>query len=97
MKLSEQTRIEAQIGFTIGILVGATAAGILLLFLTNWQWYFKLFSAIGTIGIIGNLALALSQLIKIRRNYLETMKEMESVNKESNDTIQKAIEELEKA
>lgn len=88
-QMSEQTKIEAQIGFTSGILVGALAAGVYLLFFTTWEWYFKLFSLIGSIGIIGSLVLSLWELIKVRRNYLETMTEMEKINKVSNDIIKK--------
>lgn len=79
-QLSEQTRIEAQIGFTIGILIGAVAAGILVLIFTQWQWYFKLFSAIGSIGIIGSLVLTLSELFKVRKNYLETQAELKKIS-----------------
>jgi len=90
MELSEQTKIESQIGFTIGILIGATSAGVLILFFTDWQWYFKLFSAIGSIGIIGNLMLALKELLKMRRNYLDTVEEMKNINSESTEVIKEA-------
>jgi len=73
MVLSEQTKIEAQIGFTMGILIGALAAGIVIQ-LTAWAWYWKVFSAIGSIGIVGSLVLALGQLFVTRKNYLEAMK-----------------------
>jgi MFS family permease len=88
MELSEQTKIEAQIGFTIGILIGATAAGVLILFFTEWQWYFKLFSSIGSLGIIGSLSLALNELLKARRNYIATLKEMAKMKEESNKTVE---------
>lgn len=87
MKLSEQTQIEAQIGFTIGILVGAVAGGVLLIFFTNWEWYFKLFSGIGSLGIIGSLLLSLKQQLQVRKNYLETQKEMKKINEESKNVI----------
>lgn len=79
MKLSEQTKIEAQIGFTSGILLGAIAAAILILFFTTFEWYFKIFSAIGSIGIIGSLVLSLNEQIKIRRNFLDAMEEMKKM------------------
>jgi len=75
--LSEQTKLEAQIGFTLGILIGATAGGLSLLLFTTWEWYLKLFSLIGTIGIIGSLVFALLEQLRARRNYLEILKEME--------------------
>lgn len=87
MNLSEQTKIEAQIGFTIGILIGAFAAGIFILFFTEWQWYFKFFSAIGSLGILGSLGLTLNELIKARRNYIDALKEMKRLNTESNGVI----------
>jgi hypothetical protein len=50
-----------------------------ILFFTNWQWYFKLASLIGSLGIIGSLILSLKELFKVRRNYLDTIKEMENI------------------
>ena len=90
MELSEQTKLEAQIGFLVGILVGAIAGGVLILFFTPWQWYFKLFSAIGSLGIIGSLLLSLNETLKARRNYLETIEEMKKINMEANNTIEDA-------
>jgi len=89
LQLSERTKIEAQIGFTVGILVGSIAA-LVFIMITSWQWYFKLFSAIGSVGIIGSLLLTLSELIKARRNYIETMEEMKNVNNEANKVIEDA-------
>ena len=90
-ELSEQTKIESQIGFTIEILIGATSAGVLILFFTDWQWYFKLFSAIGSLGIIGNLSLALKELLRMRRNYLDTLEEMKNINNKSTEVITEAV------
>ena len=84
MKLSEQTKIEAQIGFTVGILIGACGAAVLILFFTPWQWYFKLISGIGSAGIIGSLILSLNELIKARRNYLAAMEQMKKMNEDTN-------------
>jgi hypothetical protein len=86
--LSEQTKIESNIGFVIGILVGAFAAWMFILFFTPWQWYFKVFSSIGSIGILGSLSLSLMELIKVRRNYLDAKAEMEKINKQANNTIE---------
>ena len=69
--ISEQTQIEAQIGFLGGILVGALASWAMIMFFTPWEWYFKLFATIGEIGIIGSLSLALQQTIQGRRQYIE--------------------------
>lgn len=77
MQLSELTKIEAQMGFTIGILAGVIASWIFILFFTDWQWYFKVFSSIGELGIIGTLALQLNELIKVRKNYITVKKEMD--------------------
>ena len=76
MKLSELRKVEAQIGFMIGILIGATAAGVLVIGFTPWQWYFKVFSAIGSIGIIGTLVMSLRELFKYRREFIEAQKMM---------------------
>jgi len=82
VNMSELRKLEASIGFTSGILIGATSAGCLILFFTDWQWYFKLFSAIGSLSIMGSLYMALSELIKARRNLLSAMEEMEKANAE---------------
>lgn len=82
-ELSEKTKIEAQIGFVIGILIGALSGGVLILFFTPWEWYFKLFSFIGSVGIVGSLFLNLMSLFKLRKSYIEAQKEMEDINKES--------------
>jgi len=79
--MSELTKMEAGIGFTSGILVGAFSSFVLIMFFTDWQWYFKVFSAIGSIGIIGSIYMALSEQIKMRRTYLEAVKEMEKMSK----------------
>jgi len=78
-EMSELRKLETSIGFTSGILIGALSAGVLILFFTDWQWYFKIFSGIGSFGIIGSLYLALSELIKGRRNLISAMEEMEKM------------------
>lgn len=81
MKLSEQTKIEAQIGFTAGILIGAFGGWIAVLFFAQIQWYYKLFTSIGSIGILGSLIFALIEQIKMRRNFLLAMAEMNKLGK----------------
>lgn len=76
--MNELRKLEAQIGFTIGILIGAIAGAVFLLLFTTWEWFFKLFSFIGSVGIVGSLVFSLWEQIKMRRNYLEVMKEMET-------------------
>jgi predicted ferric reductase len=88
MKLSEQVMIEAQIGFYWGIIVGALASYVFIMFFTTWQWYFKLFSTIGELGILGTLGMGLYQLIKTRRNYLDAQAEMKKMSEESAKVIQ---------
>jgi len=96
VNMSELRKLEASIGFTSGILVGAVSAGILILFFTDWQWYFKLFSGIGSLSIIGTLYMALSELIKARRSLLEAMGEMEIINSNMSDENKDKLEELNK-
>jgi hypothetical protein len=90
MELSELTKIEAQIGFTVGILIGALAAYISVMFFTSWAWYFKLFTTIGEIGILGSLLLALNEMLRGRRNYIEAQKEMNRINDESTKVIEES-------
>lgn len=89
INLSPQTQIEASIGFTSGILIGALASWVFIIFFTQWEWYFKVFSSIGEVGIVGSLLLSLNEMIKTRRNYIETMKEMKKLNEDSNKIIAK--------
>lgn len=77
--MDEQMKLESQIGFTIGILIGALGAGIVIIFFTELQWYWKVLSAIGEVGIIGNLAIALQQLFKVRKQYIEMQAEMKKL------------------
>jgi hypothetical protein len=62
------------------------------MFFTDWAWYFKLFTTIGEIGILGSLALALFEMIKARRNYIETQKEMNRINDESSKVMTETTE-----
>jgi hypothetical protein len=87
-QINDQQRIEAQLGFTWGILVGALASWAFIMFFTPWEWYFKVLSSIGEIGIVGTLLLTINELIKARRNYLDTLKEMAKMNEESTKVIQ---------
>ena len=67
---------EMTIGFTVGILIGVISSGVLILFFTPWQWYFKLFSAIGIVGMICTLLFQIYQTAKSRRSYLDVYKEI---------------------
>ena len=91
MQLSEQTQIEASIGFTAGILVGALASWVFIMFFTPWEWYFKLFSSIGEVGIVGSLLLTLRAQIQQRRNYIETQAEMKKITEASEKIIKERV------
>jgi len=84
-KLSEQTKMESQIYFLVGIMIGALSSWVLIMFFTPWEWYFKLFATIGEIGIIGSLSLALQQAVAQRRAYIDAKKAMESVGTEQQE------------
>lgn len=83
MEFSEVRKLEMGIGFTWGILIGAALGWLALTFLSALAWYYKLFSTIGSLGIIGSLILSLSQQVKARRDYLEVLKEMEKTNEKA--------------
>jgi len=80
MKISEQTQIEANIGFLIGILLGAISSWVFIVFTTDWEWYFKVLATIGSLGIIGSLSMALYNSFNARTNYLEAKKDLDKLN-----------------
>lgn len=86
-KMSEQTMIEAQIGFLVGITIGAFASWVFIIFFVPWEWYWKLFSTIGEIGIIGSLVLSLYSSIKARRNYIAAAEEMKKMSAEADAVV----------
>jgi hypothetical protein len=86
--MSELRKIEASIGFTSGILVGAIASAVTVLFFVDMAWYFKTFTGIGSLGIVGMLYMALSELIKSRRNLIKALDMMKDINTESNKIIE---------
>ena len=79
-ELSPQTIIESQIGFYSGILLGAIASAVMVIWFVPMAWYFKLTSVIGSVCIIGVLVMSLYQLIIQRRQYLEMQKMMKVQN-----------------
>ena len=83
LEMSEKTKMEAQMGFTIGIMIGALGAWVFTMFFTQWEWYFKLLTTIGEIGIIGSLSIGFNEIRKARLRYIETIAEMEKINSES--------------
>jgi len=84
-RISELTKIEMQIAFTIGILIGALASWIFILLMANMEWYFKLFATIGEIGLVGSLVLALVELFKVRKSLAEAFKQMRMIESQQND------------
>jgi len=86
--MSELRKIEASIGFTSGILVGALASAVTVLFFVQMAWYFKIFTGIGSLGIVGMLYMALSDLIKNRRGLMAALEQMKSINTQSNKIIE---------
>ena len=87
LELSELTKLEASMAFTGGILIGAVAGWVFLMFFIEWAWYFKVLSSIGSLGIVGSLLLTMNELMKARNNYKETLAEMEKINEESMKVI----------
>ena len=84
-------QINSQIGFTIGIMLGAFFGWIFLFLFMDWEWYFKLFSSVGSLSIIGSLGMGLYQLIQQRKNYLEVEMESEKIRLQCNETLQAPI------
>lgn len=67
MNITEQTKIEMGIGFMIGIIISLVATFVIVVFFSGLVWYWKLFSAIGLVGMLGTQILALSQLFQDRK------------------------------
>ena len=84
-QISEQTKMESQIYFLVGIMIGALSSWVLIMFFTPWEWYFKLFATIGEVGIIGSLSLALTQAVAQRRAYIDAKKAMDSMGEEEDE------------
>jgi hypothetical protein len=76
--MDEQMQIESQIGFYVGIIIGVLASWVMVVFFSSWEWYWKVFSSIGQISMVGILSLGLYNAIKMRRRYLEAKKAMET-------------------
>ena len=93
-KISEQTKMDSQIYFLIGIMIGALSSWVLIMFFTPWEWYFKLFATIGEVGIIGSLSLALTQAIGQRRQYLDAKKSMDSMGSQEPEEEVKDAQQL---
>ena len=87
MKISEQTKIEAQAGYLIGMLIGTLGGWVFTMFFASWAWYFKLTTTIGEIGIVGMLGYSLSETIKARKNFLQVQKEMKEMNDAANTQV----------
>jgi hypothetical protein len=93
MMFSELRQLEMQIGFTWGILIGALAAAVSVIGFANMAWYYKVFAGIGSVGVMGSLAVSLYQLHKARKSYISTKLEMDRINEEAMAQIQTKIEE----
>lgn len=82
----ELKQIESQIGFTSGILIGALGSWVFIIFFTGMDWWVKVLSSIGEIGIVGSLILSLRQAVIARRNYLEMKKQMDEMESSMNNS-----------
>ena len=87
-ELSPLRILEAQIGFYWGILVGAVASAVMVIWFVPMAWYFKLTSVIGSVCIIVVLVMSLYQLILQRKQYLEMTKAMSMQNEAAKKTLE---------
>jgi hypothetical protein len=98
MAFSEIRKAEMQIGFLIGILIGAAAGGVLIVFFASMAWYFRLFSAVGSLGVIGTLLISLREQFKYRKEFIEAQRMMDELSnkndKDANDITPKEISDL---
>jgi len=91
-QFSELTKLEMQLGFLWGILVGVAASWVFVMFFVKMLWYFKLFTSIGEVGIMGSIILGLVETTKARKNYISTMKEMEDMKAEADKVLSQKTE-----
>ena len=77
IRLSEKRKVEAEMGYYIGICISVLGSSIALFFV-DFAWYFKAFSILGTVCIIGVL---LTAFFKIR----EQWKRLDEAEKELED------------
>lgn len=75
--MSEQTKIEAQLGGLIGTMIGMTGAAVVIIFFTQMELTFKIFSAIGFSGSLAMMFIQLIGLIQFRKQFIEAKKAME--------------------
>jgi hypothetical protein len=99
MQFSELQKIEMQLGYTGGIVIGALGAWVFIVFFVSWEWWWKVLSTIGEIGIVGNLLIAIGELRKQRKGLIEVMKEMGIERKnwgktDKSEKIEKKEEEI---
>jgi len=77
IQLSEQTKIEAQIGGLIGTMIGMVGVGIVIIGFTNMSITFKIFSIIGFSGSLFMMLIQLIGLFQFRKQFLDAKKIME--------------------
>lgn len=78
---SELTTIEMQVAFYIGIVIGLIGVWVVVVFITNFEWYWKVLTTISDIGMLGLQYFAIKQLLQARKNYLSVQEE---IKKEAN-------------
>jgi len=82
----EKTAIRANIGWTIGMLIGICGAGIATVFFTTSEWYWKILYAVGFIAAIGMMVQQIFQLRNALKSYYESeswaRRIMEDMNKD---------------
>lgn len=87
MNPSPLTQMESNIAGYAGMMVGLLGAFIILLFVINWAWYFKLFASIGEVGAFLVQGMSLIQNINARKEYLLTEKRLKEMYASQNITM----------
>lgn len=85
MKLSEQTKIEAQIGGMIGLIIGLIGAATVIVLFAAVDFWLKFWTIIGMGSAVFMQAMGLSALLKMRKAHIEGLKMMEQIQKDQSE------------
>ena len=82
MNMSDLTKVESQMGGTIGMLIGVFGAGVMIVFFTEMNPVFKCFSALGIVSSLLMMSTSLIGLIQMRKQIIAGQEHMKKLMEE---------------